>query len=277
MMIRDVIRMLGYYRAEGFAKRGYIVLCFNENPYPPHPDVVEAVKGELGNIGRYPDPEYRELKDAIAEYLRVDLSEIAVGNGASDVLNNVCVAVLDAMDEVTIPIPSYTMYSFLSMLRDARINFVEYPYYRIDPSLIDKARKSKLIFLCSPNNPTGNIIDHLEFILSNFKGFVVLDEAYAEFASRNALNLIDEFENLIIVRTFSKFFGLAGLRIGYAVSKNGEIIEALEKIRLPFCINRIAVKAAIAALEHIDYYQKIRVRIHPTSGKKSKYQVIIRF
>lgn len=264
-MIRNVIRILNPYEAGNSAKRlkkGYIVLCSNENPYPPHPAVIDAIKQELGKVNRYPDPEYRELKVAIAEYLGVEVDQIAVGNGASEILGNICTAVLDVMDAVTIPIPSYTMYAILAMLRDASLNFVEYPYYRIDSEdLIEKAGQSKLMFLCSPNNPTGNTIENLEYILSNFNGLVVLDEAYAEFSKENAIKLIDDYDNIVIVRTLSKFFGLAGLRIGYAVSKNLELIEALEKIRLPFCINNIAVRAAMAALENVEYYRRIRDKI----------------
>ncbi len=264
-MIRNVIRILNPYEAgksAKYLKKGYIVLCSNENPYPHHPAVIDAIKQELGNVNRYPDPEYRELKEAIAEYLDVEVDQIAVGGGASEILGNICTAVLDVMDQVTIPIPSYTMYATFAMLRDASLNFVKYPYYHINAEdLIEKAGGSKLMFLCSPNNPTGNVVEDLEYILSNFNGLVVLDEAYAEFSKGNAIKLIDDYYNLVIVRTFSKFFGLAGLRIGYAVSKDLEIIEALEKIRLPFCINNIAVKAAIAALENVEYYRRIRDKI----------------
>ncbi len=273
-MIRDVVRIINPYEAgksAEYLKKDYIVLCSNENPYPPHPAVIDAIKEELNNVNRYPDPEYRELKIAVAEYLNVDVDQIVVGNGASEILSNICIAVLDVMDSVTIPIPSYTMYAILAMLRDASINFVEYPYYRINAEdLIEKLRNSKLLFLCSPNNPTGNVIENLEYILNNFNGLIVLDEAYAEFSKSSAIELVDDYENLIIVRTFSKFFGLAGLRIGYAVSKNLELVKALEKIRLPFCINNIAVKAAIAALENIEYYRKIRDKIIEEREKLSK-------
>ncbi len=273
-MIREVIRILNPYesgKSAEYLKKGLVVLCSNENPYPPHPAVIEAIEEELSRINRYPDPDYGELKEAISEYLDVGIENIAVGCGASDVLNNVCVAVLDVMDVVTIPIPSYTMYAILAMLRDASLNFVEYPYYQIESEdIIDKSRGSKLMFLCSPNNPTGNTIKDLEDILSNFDGLVVLDEAYAEFSGKSAVDLIKDYDNLVIVRTFSKFFGLAGLRIGYAVSGNLELIEGLEKIRLPFCINNIAVRAAVAALENLDYYVRIRDKIVESREKLAK-------
>lgn len=273
-MIRDVIRILNPYesgKSAEYLKKGFVVLCSNENPYPPHPAVIEAIEDELTRINRYPDPDYGELKEAISEYLDVGIENIAVGSGASDVLNNVCIAVLDVMDAVTIPIPSYTMYAILAMLRDASLNFVEYPYYQIESEdIIDRSRGSKLMFLCSPNNPTGNTIKDLEDILNDFDGLVVLDEAYAEFSGESAVDLIFDYDNLLIVRTFSKFFGLAGLRIGYAVSGNLELIEGLEKIRLPFCINNIAVRAAVAALENLDYYIRIRDKIVESREKLAK-------
>jgi len=256
-MVRKVVELMNRYNACFY--EGYINLSSNENPYPPADDVLKVVERSLHLSNRYPNPEYPELKSSISEYLGVDVGEIFLGNGASDCIQNICNALIDTLDRVTIPMPSYTMYLMFSMLREASIDCRVYPYYRIDVDDL-VSMDSKLIFLCSPNNPTGNLVDVKE-IVESFDGYVVLDEAYAEFSNRSAVKLTDSYENLIILRTFSKFFGLAGLRIGYGVCKDVKVVSALEKVRLPFCINRIAALAGVEAIRCLDYYKKIRDKI----------------
>ncbi|RLI76702.1 histidinol-phosphate transaminase [Archaeoglobales archaeon] len=260
--MRSVIWIINKYDAGKFPEdieKEYglkaINLSSNENPYPPSDEVKEAYLSALSEINRYPHPEYSDFKKAISEYLGVEESKIAVGNGASDILNNICVALLDTFDKAVIPIPGYTLYAILGMLRDASIEFIEFPNYNIKA---DEIPPFKLLFLCSPNNPTGNAVERKEVKKILERGnYVVVDEAYVEYCNKSVVDLVNEFDNLIVVRSFSKFFGLAGLRIGYAVG-NEQIIEGLEKIRLPFCISKVACDVAIAALKSVDYYNKLR-------------------
>jgi len=268
-MIRSVINLINPYDAGkfpadiskkyGIKESDVIQLGSNENPYPPSEQVRKAYLDSITKINRYPHPYYSELKEAISSYLNVDKELIAVGNGAGDVLRYICDVTLDVMDSVTIPVPSFTLYAIFAMMRDASINFIEFPGYRIEAGRIPD---SKLVFLCSPNNPTGNKVPEKEVkeILKNTSGYVVMDEAYAEFSGKTFLKLIDRFDNLIVLRSFSKFFGLAGLRIGYAVG-NQDVIDAIEKTRLPFCITSVAERLAIAALNSIDYYIEVRNKI----------------
>ncbi|RLI78346.1 histidinol-phosphate transaminase [Archaeoglobales archaeon] len=262
--MRSVIWIINKYDAgkfpEDVEKDGLkaVNLSSNENPYPPSNEVKEAYLKALSSINRYPHPEYKDLKKAIAEYLDVDESMVTVGNGAGDILNNICVAILDAFDKVAIPIPSYTLYAILAMLRDASIEYVEFRNYKIKA---DEIPPFKLLFLCSPNNPTGNVVERKEIEKLLERGnYVVVDEAYVEYCNKSIVDLVNKFDNLIVVRSFSKFFGLAGLRVGYAIA-NEKIVEALEKIRLPFCISRVANDVAVAALNSIDYYVKLRDEI----------------
>ncbi|ADB57716.1 histidinol-phosphate transaminase [Archaeoglobus profundus] len=262
-MVRPVIELINRYDAGKFPKgESYIILSSNENPYPPAEDVLKAIERSIKKVtNRYPDPEYPELKRAIAEYLEVDVNEIFLGNGISDCIYNICNALLDTLDKVTIPMPSYTMYAMYSIVRDASINYRIYPYYKIDiEDFIESVRNSKLVFLCSPNNPTGNAIPikRIKEIVESVRGYVALDEAYVEFSDASAIKLTDTYENLIVMRTFSKFFGLAGLRIGYGICKDERVVSALEKIRLPFCINYIGAIAGVEAIKCLDYYKKIR-------------------
>ncbi len=270
-MIRNTIKFINPYdpgkfpsdiaKKYGFKESKVIQLASNENPFPPSKKVKEEYERAFSKINRYPHPEYPELKAALAEYTGVDRDRIAIGNGAGEVLKTICEVVLDTFDTVTIPVPGYTLHAIFAMLRDANINFIEFPGYRINADKILE-KPSKLLFLCSPNNPVGNAVPKKELIkiLENYSGLVVVDEAYAEFSGKTALDLIDEFENLVVVRSLSKFFGLAGMRVGYAIG-NAELIEAIEKIRLPFCISEVACRTAIAALQSLDYYNEIKEKI----------------
>lgn len=260
-MVRPVVKIINKYNAGFFPKSDEINLQSNENPFPPPKDVVDSIVNAVNLVNRYPDPEYGELKLAISEYLDVDVGNIFLGSGIGDCIYNICNVLIESLDEVVIPMPSYTMYVMYSMLREATLNLPVYPYYRIDfENLVEFSRNSKIVFLCSPNNPTGNSLslNRIKSVAESVRGYVVVDEAYVEFAGKSALKLVDEYENLIVLRSFSKFFGLAGLRIGYGICKDYEVVSAIEKIRLPFCISQVSLQAGITALKCIDYYNNIR-------------------
>ena len=262
--MRFVINLINKYDAGKFPKDlkemgidRAIQLASNENPYPPPEEVVEVIKREAVWVNRYPHPEYAELKEKIAEYCGVEREMVSLGSGVMDILKTIADVLLEPLDRVVIPMPSYSYYTFVSMLRDAGVEERIFRGYRVS---IDSL-SGKLIFLCSPNNPTGNTLDEkvVKAACENFE-YVVLDEAYAEFAGKSFMHLLDDYENLIVLRTFSKYFALAGLRVGYALSRE-HIAEALEKIRSPFAISPIAAKAAEAALDNLEYYERVRRKI----------------
>ncbi len=261
--MRDVLNLINPYDPGLFPEdlpieeSKVLQLGSNENPFDPSEDVKKAYMDSLKKIRLYPHASYRKLKEAISDYIGVDAECISVGCGASELINCVCVAVLDELDRVVIPVPSYTLYAIYAMLRNASLHFPHFRNYDVKADVIAEL-KPKLTFLCSPNNPTGNTIKRrvIEEVAESSE-YVVLDEAYAEFAGESCVDLAAEFDNLIVLRSFSKFFALAGLRIGYAVASK-RISEALEKIRLPFAISYPAVNAAIAALNSLEYYTKIR-------------------
>ncbi len=273
-MVRNVIRFINPYKAGkspsdiaamyGIPEGDVVKLGSNENPYPPSEDVKEAYIRALSGVNRYPHPDYGELKREIAGYTGVDEECISAGNGASEVLRTICDITLEPFDRVIIPVPGYSLYAMLAMVRDARIEFIEAPEYKIDAELVESldVQDAKIVFLCSPNNPTGNIIpgEEIKRIAKKCNGIVVVDEVYAEFTGKSCIELTKKYSNLIVVRSFSKFFGLAGLRVGYAVG-NPEIVSAMEKCRLPFNISIAAAMAAIAAINSIDYYMEVRNKI----------------
>jgi len=249
--VRQVVGIINKYRP---SFSGITRLSLNENPFPPPENVVSAIKREGESINLYPDPEYTKLKEELANYLDVKPENISLGGGASDVLRNICDAFLDPLDKVVIPLPTYMLYAMLAMLREAHIEFLETESYNVKPEEIEK--DAKIVFLCSPNNPTGNSVPRkvVEEIADDLRGILVIDEAYAEFSGNNFVDLV-ETGKIIVVRSFSKFFGLAGARVGYAVGEKN-LISALEKVRLPFCISKASYAAAVEALRSLDYYRE---------------------
>ncbi len=271
--VRYVISLINKYDAGKFPKdlrkmgiKRAIQLASNENPYPPPEEVLETIRREAIWVNRYPHPEYSELKEKIAEYCGVEEKMVSLGSGVMDILKTIADVLLEPFDKVVVPMPSYSYYTFVSMLRDAGVEEKVFEGYRVEVGDLS----GKLIFLCSPNNPTGNTLEEkvVRDACENFE-YVVLDEAYAEFAGKSFVHLLEEYENLIILRTFSKYFGLAGLRIGYALSSE-YIAEALEKIRSPFAISPIAAKAAECALENREYYERVRRKIVSLREKMRK-------
>jgi len=254
--MRRVIEIINEYDPGPFPEdfdREVIQLASNENPFPPSEEVINAIKENVFKINRYPSPYYRRLKEKIAEYVDTDPENIAVSTGASDILRIISEIILEPLDTVFIPMPSYSMYLLFSMLREAHILTKVYDSYKIEGCEF----QGKLAFLCSPNNPTGNSLDKkvIEEFAENFE-YIVVDEAYADFENKTALDLLKDYDNIIIVRSFSKYFSLAGMRVGYAVADE-RIAKAIEKVRNPFAISILALHAAIAALNSLDYYRKV--------------------
>ncbi|MCS7144839.1 MAG: histidinol-phosphate transaminase [Archaeoglobaceae archaeon] len=258
--MRNVVKIINPYDAGVFPEGDVIFLNSNENPYEPSEEVKKAYIESLGRINRYPDASYPKLKKAISDYLGVEVENIAIGCGSSELISRACEILLEELDKVAIPMPSYSLYLTYSMLQNSSLLLPIYDRYSLTPDFFEE-EKPKLSIICSPNNPTGNTVkkETVERIAEN-SNYVLIDEAYAEFTKKNLLNLAHEFDNVIILRSFSKFFGLAGLRIGYAVAER-EIAEALEKVRLPFAIPTPGVATAISAIKSLEYYLELRKKI----------------
>ncbi len=265
--MREVVRFINPYDPGKFPEDlpfdydEVVQLGSNENPYTPSDEVRRAYLNSFSLINRYPSATYRKLKEAISEYTGFPEYSIAVGCGASELIEAICNVVVEELDRVVIPMPSYTMYAIYSMLRSASISFPVFEGYKIDPQVIAEVRP-KLTFICSPNNPTGNTVERgvIEEIASASE-YLVVDEAYVEFSEKGSCaDLLEEFDNIIFLRSFSKFFGLAGMRVGYALC-HPEIAEAIEKVRLPFAVSYPAMNTAVAAIRSRKYYRAIRDRI----------------
>jgi histidinol-phosphate aminotransferase len=243
--VEEVKRMYGLERV--------VKLASNENPYGASPKAIEAFKS-YSDLHIYPDPEYRKLREKISEYTGWELDRVVVAAGVDGVLETLFRLLIDEGDEVVIPIPTFPYYHNLTKMHCGREVLVKRSSdgYSIDDSIFDAiSEKTKLVIICSPNNPTGNVESEklVREVAESTKGVVFLDEAYIEFADK----IIDvDLDNIVIARTFSKAFGLANLRIGYALLPEW-LVDPFKAASTPFPISTPAERAAIAALEDIKW------------------------
>ena len=243
--------------------RGDLVkLASNENPLGPPDRVLTAISREHRNLARYPDGGAFYLKEKLSERLGVSPAMITVGNGSNDVLEMLARSFLGPGTEVIVSEHCFVVYPLLTRALGA--DLVEIQTNRFQPDLARTlesiTEKTRMIFLANPNNPTGTWVPKKEIIhfLNNVPSsvLVVLDEAYFEYVHSqcypNGINLQKDYENLIVTRTFSKAYGLAGLRIGYSVS-NPEVADMMNRIRQPFNVNSLSLVAASLALDERDF------------------------
>lgn len=223
----------------------------NENPYGPSPKVVAAL-ASYPYYHIYPDPAQRRVRDAVARYVGVSPEQVVLGNGSDELLALVCTMFVSPGDIVVNAPPTFGMYEFLARVAEARL--VEAPRkedFSLDVAAVEAAldQGAKLLFLASPNNPTGDSLprEHLERLLRH-GSIVVLDEAYAEFSGESAVDLVHSRDNLIVVRTFSKWAGLAGLRAGYAVFPPS-LVDIAWKVKVPYSLSAAAERAVLASLD----------------------------
>lgn len=256
-----------------------IKLASNENPVGPSPKALEAIRGALFNVNRYPDGSSSELRQKLAMRLKVKESNIVIGNGSDEIILLVLRAVLNKGDEVIIAKPTFLMYEITSRIAGAKI--VEVPMkgfcYDLNAMKDKITAKTKLVFIANPDNPVGTYIkekDIIKFMDGLSKDLLIFfDEAYYEFANSEndypyTLSYLGR-RNIIITRTFSKAYGLAGLRIGYGVA-DAELISYLDRARQPFNVNSLAQKAACAALDDNEFLAKTKKMV--ASGKRYLYR-----
>jgi histidinol-phosphate aminotransferase len=245
---------------------GIVKLASNENPLGASPKAIEASRLALNEIGLYPDGNCFELKDALVERYGVTHDQIVLGNGSNDLLELAARAFLTVGDKVVYSDHSFAVYSLATQAVGASGISVAAKDFGHDLDVMSKAaveQGAKMIFIANPNNPTGTFLsgaalhDFLSALPTNI--LVVLDEAYNEYLPEDnkydSVSWLEEFPNLIICRTFSKAYGLASLRIGYAMA-NVQVIDMMNRVRQPFNVNSMAQAAAVAALADKDFVQQ---------------------
>ena len=265
---RAVVRTLDDYepgrsvqqvaREFGIPLEAIVKLASNENPYGPSPAAVAAIPGEFPNLYMYPWQEFDDLRRNVAEANRVDPSNVVLGSGSEAIVQLIPRLYIEPGDEAIVSPQSYSRYAVGSAVMGAVIRSVPHREYRFDLEAVGAAvnESTKIVWLCSPNNPTGTIIRRhemhafLEAVPETVA--VVVDQAYGEFVDDpqygEGVRLVREGQpNVIVLKTFSKAYGLAGLRLGYAVA-DGAVCQMLDRIEEPFFLNRAATAAGVAAL-----------------------------
>ena len=254
----------------GIPPKNIIKLDANENPYGPSPKVRHAL-AEAPYLHIYPDPESRELRQKLSDYTQVESEHLLVGHGADELIDILMRLFLNAGDAIINCPPTFGMYGFDASINGARtINIPRNSDFSLNVAGIEQAtqdEQTKLLFITSPNNPDGSLISakDLEKFL-NLPIVVILDEAYVEFHKNSFIEWVPRYPNLIILRTFSKWAGLAGLRVGYGAFPL-PIIQHLWKIKQPYNVNVAGQIAAQASLDDVEYLQQNVAKIVATRQK----------
>jgi len=267
---RNIARMEGYVPGEQPQEPGYVKLNTNENPYPPSPKVREAIREEAGDRMRlYPDPDATNLRRQASRTYGFDLPRIVAGNGSDDLLAMIAKAFVGEGDSLACPSPTYTLYDTLVRIQGGRIVRVPYPPdYSLPKALAGK--KARVTVVASPNSPSGTSVPRsvLASLADAVPGVLVVDEAYADFADDTALPLARERDNVIVLRTLSKSFSLAGIRVGLGFA-HPKIIEGLIKVKDSYNLDRLSIAAGAAALSDIGWMERNVERIRRTRAALS--------
>jgi len=256
-----------YPAASTYAFDGELVkLASNETPFAPHPQVLEAVEAQLRTLNRYPDPAKATLRRRLSERTGVHDGRIAIGNGSCELLLSAAEAMLEPGAEVVYAWPSFSIYPHLAAMTGARA--IEVPLNEAQEHDLEAMAKeitgaTRMVIVCNPNNPTATGLPPAaldEFLKAVPRSVaLILDEAYVEFSTLQdpdeSLDLLAKHPNLIVLRTFSKVYGLCGLRVGYALGSE-EFRLAVDRVRQPFSVNALAQAAATEALNHQDEVER---------------------
>ena len=260
---------MGYFRDNIEKMKGYepgfqpkssdvIKLNTNENPYPPSPAVLKVITDiKPENLRRYPDPKANVFREAAAKINGVEPDWIMSCNGGDELLKMAFTAFCDRKRAVAYPVPTYSLYPVLANIQNCRA--VEVPFDEEFNLPAKLARvKSALTIVCNPNAPSGTLIPAQELaeLAAEIKGVLLIDEAYVDFAEKTCVELVRQFENVIILRSLSKGYSLAGLRFGYAIARPA-IIDGLLKVKDSYNADALSILAATAAINDKDYFKEI--------------------
>ena len=247
---------------EAIASGRIAQLASNESPFPPHPQVVEAIQRAAGAMHRYPDPDATLLRTRLAERYETEPARVAVGNGSCEILLAAAEALCEPGAEILYAWPAFSMYPYLAALtgaREIRVPLAEGDVHDLEAMAAEVTAATQLLLICNPNNPTATHVPAADVALFCAElpshVTVILDEAYVEFQTNDdpdaTLDLLGDLPNLVVLRTFSKAYGLAGLRVGYAIGAPS-FRAAVDAVRQPFSVNALAQAAAAEAILHSD-------------------------
>jgi histidinol-phosphate aminotransferase len=259
-----------------------IKLASNENPLGPSPKALQAISKILSGLNRYPDAHAIDLKNVIASQLSLSTDQLIITNGADELITLISETFLEAEDEIIVPSPSFSEYDFGAHLMGAKVVAVpldQMYQFNVDAILSAVTDHTKLVYICSPNNPTGTYIpkSEVEKLLNLLPKhiLVVFDSAYSHFATNedytDGLEFVRSGYPMIVLQTFSKIYGLAGLRVGFGAAP-GSIIKSILRVKEPFNVNSIAQAAAAAAITdkvHVEHSKLVN-----TEGREHLYNAL---
>jgi histidinol-phosphate aminotransferase len=237
---------------------GWVKLNTNESPLPPSPKVLQAIRAAAtDDLRLYPSPTAAPARTAIAKHFGFDPAHVLVGNGGDELIELCFRAFAGAGEDVAFPTPTYPLFEPLCRIHEAVMS--THPTEKtgeLPPSL--GADPARLKFIVNPNSPTGALFDRplVEAVVAASTGVVVIDEAYVDFAPHSCLPLLERYDNVLLLRTFSKSYGLAGMRIGFALGPS-DLIEALDSVKDSYNVDRLAIVAAVAAIEDEAHHKKL--------------------
>jgi histidinol-phosphate aminotransferase len=261
----------------GISPTKIVKLNYNENLFMPKEKLVELMRevAEECDLRIYPQEEENKLKEKISDYLKIPKDYVVVGNGSDELIDRIGRLFLEKGDKAVSVTPTFPVFGYCIKHQDAECTAVPLlKNFELDvPQLLNNfTSETKLLYLCSPNNPTANQfrISEIENLIEEFPGIVVVDEAYGEYADYSIVPLADKYENLIILRTFSKAFGLAGLRLGYSVT-NATLAKVLaEKTPLPFPVSVFTLNMGQKLLQNLDIVKKAVEELKVERGTLTK-------
>lgn len=257
-----ILDMTGYIPGEPADNQKIIKLNQNESRFPPSPRAIKAIEAAAADLALYPDSTSTSLRETAARIYGVAPGQVMVGNGSDELLRILFQCCCDPGDEAVAFYPSYTYYATLAAMQDAKYRLIDFEGEYAIPAKPDIGR-AKLVFIPNPNAPTGTIFPESEIrrlAEAAPNSLVVVDEAYADFSGQTALPLLKEYENIVVVRTFSKSYGFAGLRVGLCFAREA-LLEQMEKVRDYYNLDRLAQAGAEAALLDQDWLKLICSRV----------------
>ena len=270
---RNIAKMEGYTPGEQPRGRTLIKLNTNENPYPPSPAVTEALQHmDANRLRLYPDPVCTQLREEISELYGLSKDWAICGNGSDDLLTIAVRTFVDQNAAIAYPDPSYSLYPVLADIQGARhvvINLTA--TFGLPANVTAAARDASLLFLARPNAPTGNCfpVDQIRMLADEFDGILYIDEAYADFADDNCIDLVREFPNVIVSRTLSKSYSLAGIRLGYAFA-HPDLIAEMGKVKDSYNVNMLTQALGLAAIRDREYFAANVKKVRQTRERVTK-------
>ena len=267
---KNIAGLEGYTPGEQPVGEEYIKLNTNENPYPPSPAVVAAIAKEAESLRLYPDPLATTLRVKAGEVLGFPPGRIIAGNGSDELLTVILRCFVEPGEKVVTPQPTYTLYETLVEIQGGEL--VRVPLgddFSVPEEIVVPG--AKVTFIANPNSPSGTVTSNntIRGIAERTGGILVVDEAYVDFCGYGALRLIEDFDNLIVTRSMSKSFSLAGLRLGFAFSTPA-IIEAMLKVKDSYNVSRLAIAGGLAAFDDIEWMRANVGRVISTRERLSR-------